>query len=80
MPRTKAPTRYLYIEHGSQEHRNLLGVDAQRNPEAKKDLEEALTTRPVPIATNKTPDKPGSIPWLSHKSEVLPNGWVRKGD
>lgn len=81
MPRTKAKAtnRYLSIPFGSQAHADLLGIDAQDDPDAKAKLVRALNTVPIPMATNKTDDDEhqGTIPWLTIRGEVLSGGWRR---
>jgi len=65
-----------YIKHGSDEHKALLGIDRQEDPEAKAKLQAALDAGEPPVMSNK----PGGVNRQTYRQgQVIIDGWVRQG-
>jgi len=64
------------IAHGSIEHRAILGIDRQTDPEEKAKLEQALATKPEPPENAKRPITKREY----DRDEVIVDGWARRSD
>ena len=69
------------VEYGSDAHRALLGIDREKDPEAKARLEEALNAGPPPVVSKKKPiTKRNYRPRTRHeRGDEIIDGWRRVG-
>ena len=74
-PRSKKKSSY--IKHGSDQHKALLGIDRQSDPDEKAKLQEALDAGVPPVMS----DKEGGVNRRTypHQGQVIHDGWRRQG-
>ncbi|MBU0846851.1 hypothetical protein KKH23_06630 [Patescibacteria group bacterium] len=70
-----------YIEHGSDAHRALLGIDREKDPEARAKLEEALNATPPKVVSKTKPITRENFRPRTRRNDgdVIIDGWRRVG-
>jgi len=70
-----------YVEFGSDAHRALLGIDREKDPEARAKLEEALNATPPKVVSKTKPINRQNYRARTRRQEgdVIIDGWRRVG-
>lgn len=71
-----------YVEFGSDAHRALLGIDREKDPDAKANLEAALNAKPPkePVSKQLPITRENYRPRTRrHDGDEIIDGWRRKG-
>ena len=70
-----------YVEPGSDAHRALLGIDKEKDPEARAKLEEALNAVPPKIVSRTKPINRQNYRGRTRREsgDNIIDGWRRKG-
>ena len=70
-----------YVEFGSDAHRALLGIDREKDPEARAKLEEALNAVPPKVVSRTKPINRQNYRGRTRREsgDNIIDGWRRKG-
>ena len=70
-----------YVEFGSDAHRALLGIDGEKDPEARAKLDEALNAVPPKIVSKTKPINRQNYRGQTRRNDGdnIIDGWRRKG-
>ena len=70
-----------YVEFGSDAHRALLGIDREKDPEARAKLEEALNATPPKVVSKTKPINRENFRPRTRRNDgdVIIDGWRREG-